>query len=194
MSNHLLMTSCGWYFRMAVPSDLRLKVGKREIKKPLCAPDKKSAIRKARILACETDELFEILRGNNMSWKRRSMLPPGMTEMVVKRGDGPNAVSVDLTVEEVNQLTSAARLDLFGSAQFPNVETLQASLTVEQPSTLRGALPEMFILPHMPGFPLRSIPAPLYSPNLRRPTNNEGNRCLDTKTGIKSNLCLDTSG
>ena len=113
MSNHLLATPCGWYFRMAVPSDLKQHIGKREIKKPLHAADKKTAIKKARVLACEAEALFERLRGEVMSW--RYPLYPGMTEIIVNQAikpDGTIIKNIDMTPEEFNQLEPRAREQL----------------------------------------------------------------------------------
>ena len=50
MPNYLLLTPCGFYLRLRVPADLRVTLGKREIKKPLYTHDKKTASRLANHL------------------------------------------------------------------------------------------------------------------------------------------------
>ncbi|MEI8356165.1 MAG: DUF6538 domain-containing protein, partial [Deltaproteobacteria bacterium] len=131
MSNHLLTTSCGWYFRMVVPSDLRQQIGKREIKKPLYAPDKKTAIKKARVLACEVEAQFESLRGVSMSWRRRPLIP-GMTEILFDTA----SKSIYMTPEEFNQLTPAAQAS-FVDAYKPPANPPSA---VIQPTTNKPSL------------------------------------------------------
>jgi integrase len=50
---------------MVVPADLRPKLGRREIKKPLYVPDKKSAIKKARVSDIRLEQEILVFDVNN---------------------------------------------------------------------------------------------------------------------------------
>ena len=61
MPNYLLLTPCGFYLRLRVPADLRVTLGKREIKKPLYTHDKKTASRLANHLVYNIEQQFNTL-------------------------------------------------------------------------------------------------------------------------------------
>ncbi|MEI6306698.1 MAG: DUF6538 domain-containing protein, partial [Deltaproteobacteria bacterium] len=86
---YILKTPANWFFRRKVPSDLRDKLGRREIKVSLKTGSKQEAMAQARALVAETDILFSTLRGKNMS---KRIVIPGLTEIVVEstvtRADG----------------------------------------------------------------------------------------------------------
>ena len=67
MADYLLATPHGFYFRMKVPPDLRIRLGKRELKKALNTADKKRARLAALLYAARATEIFDLMRGALMS-------------------------------------------------------------------------------------------------------------------------------
>jgi hypothetical protein len=66
MADYLLATPYGFYFRMKVPPELRVRLGKRELKKALNTSDKKRARLAAILYAARATEIFDLMRGVNM--------------------------------------------------------------------------------------------------------------------------------
>jgi hypothetical protein len=62
MADYLLATPHGFYFRMKVPPDLRIRLGKRELKKALNTADKKRARLVALLYAARATEIFDLMR------------------------------------------------------------------------------------------------------------------------------------
>ena len=52
-----------YFLRVKVPADLRLTIGKREIRKALRTSDPKEALKAVRKASAETDAMFELMRG-----------------------------------------------------------------------------------------------------------------------------------
>lgn len=105
MSDHILATPFGYYLRVTVPKDLRLHLGKREIKKSLATHDRKRAIQAAQLLLKDVEQLFASLRGGPMAWRRKSAIP-GFTE-IIERDIGPNGLVIrelEMDMEEYFQL------------------------------------------------------------------------------------------
>ncbi len=112
MSDHILATPFGFYFRMTVPKELRAILGKREIKKSLSTHSKSCAIKLARVLMCEVDALITSVRENSMTIPKRPSLP-GLSEMVLRtyRPDGTLLKEFDGTPEEFKTLSPKDRAD-----------------------------------------------------------------------------------
>jgi hypothetical protein len=81
MSNFLLITPHGWFFRRRVPSDLRKILNRRELKISLRTADKNLAIAYAAQLAGQSSILFRRLREDLMSKK---LILPYMPEIKVQ--------------------------------------------------------------------------------------------------------------
>ena len=52
-----------YFLRVKVPTDLRLAIGKREIRKALGTSEPREALKRVRKAFAETDTMFEALRG-----------------------------------------------------------------------------------------------------------------------------------
>lgn len=114
--NHLLQTPYGWYFRIAVPSDLRNHFNKREIKIPLNSQNRSDSTLKAKFLCCKAKILFNSLRGQTMAIDPTLSL---INQMTLRRDFSPSGEStiLDITAEELNALTPEARAHLLGVAK-----------------------------------------------------------------------------
>ena len=150
MPNYLLLTPCGFYLRLRVPADLRVTLGKREIKKPLYTHDKKTASRLANHLVYNVEQQFNALRGLSMA---NSTPSPNFSGMIVKRKSGSE---IDISIDEFIAMSEArARLLLDGDAAQTHVveaipalmpasseivKTLPSSEPVSQPSTKKPIL------------------------------------------------------
>ena len=150
MPNYLLLTPCGFYLRLRVPADLRVTLGKREIKKPLYTHDKKTASRLANHLVYNIEQQFNTLREPRMANNSPS---PNFHGMIVKRRSGSE---IDISIDEFIAMSEArARLLLDGDAVQTNVveaspalmpasseivKTLPSSEPVSQPSTKKPIL------------------------------------------------------
>jgi len=114
MFSYLLPTSHGvWYFRIAVPSELRGIIGCREIKKSLKTTDRKKAQRLAIIYGAQISEFFERLRMSN----GKRIIP--FSEFKVRGIDLANG-----TVEEIE--TDGTLEDAHAANEF--ISSLQTTL------------------------------------------------------------------
>ena len=108
MADYLLATPHGFYFRMKVPPDLRIRLGKRELKKALNTSDKKRARLVALLYAARATDIFDLMRGTLMS----KLLCPGSVFTIngfKQNADG--TISFDsLTTDQTDSPDEKARI------------------------------------------------------------------------------------
>jgi integrase len=67
--SHIQLNRFGiYYFRVAIPLSLHVKLGRKELKRSLKTSNRKKAIQLAREYRVKIDALFEYIKGRNMDW------------------------------------------------------------------------------------------------------------------------------
>lgn len=99
-AKHLLLTPHGYYLRVTVPKDLRVLLGKREIKKSLSTFDHSHAKKAARYIMLEIERVFSALRGVDIAKYQRPNLH--IKDMVLRNfnENGRVCQELEMTVEE----------------------------------------------------------------------------------------------
>ena len=152
MPNYLLLTPGGFYLRLRVPVDLRIVLGKREIKKPLHTHDRKTASRLANLLVYNIEQQFNKLREPFMA---NTSSFPNFHGMVLKRKSGSE---LDMTVEEFNAMSDArARLLLDGDYARPHVVSEDVPSLIPASSVINEPFPLLELLPQHSSTPVKQI-------------------------------------
>lgn len=136
---YILATPANYFFRRAVPIDLREKLGKREIKISLKTGSKQVAALLARELAYKTDLLFRYLRGEQLSSNRNII--PGMSEILFEsRHSLPDGSiferKVDISPDELQQLFQVGSGNPFASRILSHMEEVAYSSPQATPSQI----------------------------------------------------------
>ena len=132
MADYLLATPHGFYFRMKVPPDLRIRLGKRELKKALNTSDKKRARLAAFLYAARATEIFGLMRGVNMG-----KFPFFGNEIAINgfKRNADGSISFDsLTTDQTDSPDEKARILSLLTGTVSTPSGIGAAPVVNQPS------------------------------------------------------------